>query len=54
MKNTWASSLELKEIFPILVTPSTTALEATQGQMHGFFSQRPHKCHLEEMASVGD
>jgi hypothetical protein len=31
-----------------------TALEATQGQMHGFFSQLPHKTHLEEVASVGD
>ena len=31
-----------------------TALEATQGQMDGFFSQLPYKCHLEEVASVGD
>ena len=23
-----------------------TAMEATQGQMDGFFSQRPYKCHL--------
>ena len=30
------------------------ALEATQGQMDGFFSQLPYKCHLEEVASVGD
>jgi len=30
------------------------ALEATQGHMHGFFSQLPYKCHLEEVASVGD
>ena len=29
-----------------------TALEATQGQMDGLSSQRPYKCHLEEVASV--
>ena len=29
-------------------------LEATLGQMDGFFSQLPYKCHLEEVASVGD
>ena len=32
----------------------TSALEATQGQMDGFFSQLPYKCNLEEVASVGD
>jgi len=31
-----------------------TDLEATQGQMNGFLSQLPYKCHLEEVASVGD
>ena len=31
-----------------------TALEATQRQMDGFFSQLPYKCHLEEVASVRD
>ena len=31
-----------------------TALEATHGQMEGFISQFPRKCHLEEVASVGD
>ena len=31
-----------------------SALEATQGQMDGFFSQLQYKCHLEEVASVGD
>jgi len=30
------------------------ALEATQGQMDGLFSQHPYNCHLEEVASVGD
>jgi len=30
------------------------ALEATQGQIYGFFSQLPYKCYLEEVASVGD
>jgi len=29
-------------------------LEATQGQMDGFFSQLTFTCHLEEVASVGD
>ena len=30
------------------------APEATQGKMHSFFSQLPYKCHLEDVASVGD
>jgi len=30
------------------------ALEATQGQMDGFFSSIPYACHLEAVASVGD
>ena len=29
-------------------------LEATQGQINGFFSQLPYKCHLEEVTSVSD
>ena len=29
-------------------------LEATQGQMDGFFRQLLYKCYLEEVASVGD
>ena len=33
---------------------SCTALEATQGQIDGGFSQLPYKCYLEEVASVGD
>ena len=33
---------------------SSAALEATQGQMDGLFSRLPYKCHLEEVASVGD
>jgi len=32
----------------------SSALEATQGQMDDFCSQLPYKCHLEEVASVGD
>jgi hypothetical protein len=28
-------------------------MEATQGQMHGFFSQLLRKCHLEEVLFVG-
>jgi hypothetical protein len=35
-------------------TRSAPALEATQGQMDGFFSQLLYKCHLQESASVGD
>ena len=30
------------------------ALEATQVRIDGFFSQLPYKCHLEEVAFVGD
>jgi hypothetical protein len=33
---------------------TTNSLEAHQGQMDGLFSQLPYKCHLEEVASVGD
>ena len=33
---------------------SQAALEATQGQINGFFSHLPYKCYLEEMASMGD
>ena len=33
--------------------PSTT-LEATQGQIDGFFSQLPYKCHQNRVASGGD
>ena len=29
-------------------------LEATQGQMYGFFGQLPYKCHQNRLASVGD
>jgi len=30
------------------------ALEATQGQIDGFFSQLPYKCHQNRVTSVGD
>jgi len=33
--------------------PDTT-LEATQGQIDGFFSQLPYKCHQNRVVSVGD
>ena len=36
------------------VAASLAALEATQEQMDGFFSQLPNKCYLPEVASVGD
>jgi len=32
----------------------STALEATQRQMHGFFSQLPYTCYQNRVASVGD
>ena len=31
-----------------------STLETTQGQMDGFFSQLPYKCHQTRVASVGD
>ena len=33
---------------------SRAALEATQGQIDGFFSQLPYKCHQNRVAHVGD
>ena len=33
---------------------SNSPLQTTQGQMDGFFSQLPCKCHLPEVAFVGD
>jgi len=39
---------------PAAAPSRLAALEATQGQMDGFFSQLPYKCHLEEVASAGD
>ena len=32
----------------------TPPLEATEGQIDGFFSQLPYKCHPHRVASVGD
>ena len=34
--------------------PGDHLLETTQGQVDGFFSQRPFKCYLPGVASVGD
>ena len=43
------------EVFDVRISGSWfAALEATHGQMDGVFSQLPHKCHLEEVASVGE
>ena len=36
------------------ISTSYTDLEATHGQMDGFFSQLPYECYLGEVASVGD
>ena len=38
----------------VLRSEGKSALEATQWQMDGFFSQLSYKCQLEEAASVGD
>jgi len=46
--------LQLAALATALRRSTTPALEATQGQMDGFFSQLPYKCYLEEVASVGD
>jgi len=34
--------------------PGRAALEATHGQMDGFFSQPPYTCHQNQVASLGD
>ena len=39
---------------PKLVMDSSSAREATQGQMDGFFSQLRYEYQLEEVTSVGD
>ena len=36
------------------INHTVTTLEATQGQSDGFFGQLPYKCHLEEVAFLGD
>ena len=62
-KNRTRSSICLTAAFawsavPVEPSPNVhaAALEATQGQMNGFFGQLPCKCHSEEVASasVGD
>jgi len=45
---------ELYIPFTVAKAKVHTDLEATQGQNASFFSQLPHKCHLEEVASVED
>ena len=44
-------SRDVKNSFHYL---KVSALEATQGQIDGFFSRITCKCHLKEVASVGD
>jgi len=39
---------------PLDRTAPCPALEATQGQIDGLFSQLPYKCHQNQVASVGD
>ena len=39
---------ESEEVFGASAT-----LEATHGQMDGFFSQHPYKCHQNRVAFVG-
>jgi len=38
---------------PVAVSP-LSALGTTERQMDGILSQLPYKCHLEEVAFVGD
>ena len=40
--------------FVLHLWENAPALEATQGQLDGFFSQLPYKCHQNRVASVGD
>ena len=40
--------------FDMLAGPASSTLEATQGQIDGFCSQLPYKCHQNRVASVGD
>jgi len=40
--------------WPDAFAKSPPTLEATQGQIDGFFSQIPCKCHQNRVASVGD
>ena len=44
----------VKEYMQKLKAVVGTALEATQGQMDGFFSQLPYRCHQNRVASVGN
>jgi hypothetical protein len=48
----------LRRALPGSMLPGTTlvcpALEATQGRLDILNIQLPYKCHLEEVASVGD
>ena len=39
---------------PTRISPPPPALEATQGQIDGFFSQLPYKCYQNQVAYVGD
>ena len=40
--------------FTMQMLDPVTALEATQGQTDGVFSQLAYKCHLEKVEPVGD
>ena len=51
-RNTAKNEKEVRP--PPLCQSLSTTLEATQGQIDGFFSQLPFKCYLPEVASVGD
>ena len=46
-----ASQVEQIEPWALGTKPT---LEATQGQIDGFFGQLPYKCHQNRVASVGD
>jgi len=49
-----ADWLGMRTNYTSVKTMSITTLEATQGQMDGFFSQLPYKSHQNRVASVED
>ena len=51
-KNT--DEIDLDEDAEEVPIPQIATLEATQGQIDGFFSQPAYKCHQNRVTSVGD
>ena len=48
------STLDFSIVSALLRDTCLATLEATQGQIDGFFSQLPHKCHQNRVACVAD